>query len=83
MPYSVLVRLPTPAFECWDYQRRGDDMVPVSRNTRGKHSDVFFWRTLLGLDPKPEVRSVGMVTHVRHPLSEQWVLDKPCELSEW
>ena len=84
IPYDVLRRLERPCFRAMNFRILDDRLIPTTPNEHGAHSDLFFWWNVSRLDPRPGIREIGTVTHLRHTLNEvRENYGKPCEITEW
>ena len=74
VPYEILARFPQPFFKPYDFGiTDSGEFIPRGDNKHGRHSDVWFWRQLRDLVPRPRVEVIGQVTHLRTPFNGEGV----------
>lgn len=86
LPLSILVSLDPPVFESrWIYfdedEGTWEDRGPIDGD---RHSDIVLWYKLHHLDPIPDMRSLGMASHLKHPLNDgSYAHDGPVIVGEF
>ena len=85
VPRGVLARLPRPVFESMNYVMRENQIIPRGPNDYHHRSDMHFWHSVRSLKPRPEIRVIGRVTHLKHEYNKAHVANhhEPCEIGAY